>query len=185
MMLPEPINRTPCSRRLASACPTRVCRAGPPRVGSETCTTGMSACGYINDKGTHTPWSKGRSVSMRAGKSLRFSNWTTSAANCGSPGAGYCTSNNALGKPPKSCQVSGCGLPLTNSSLFSQWAETITMALGFGNSPARRARAGPLAPGSRASMGEPWDIYRLGNMNELLRVKMGVIFSQIIDLNLI
>jgi hypothetical protein len=34
-------------------------------------------------------------------------------------------------------------------------------------------------------MGEPWDIYRLGNMNELLRVKMGVIFSQIIDLNLI
>jgi hypothetical protein len=46
------------------------------------------------------------------------------------------------------------------------------MAFGLGISAARRASAGPLAPGSRASMGEPWDIYRLGNMNELLRVKM-------------
>ena len=32
--------------------------------------------------------------------------------------------------------------------------------------------AGPLAPGSSANMGEPWDMYRLGNMNELLRGKM-------------
>ncbi|MNL33584.1 hypothetical protein D3C87_1555050 [compost metagenome] len=63
-------------------------------------------------------------------------------------------------------------MPLTSSSLLSQCADTMMMAPGFGNSAARRARAGPLAPGSSANMGEPWDMYRLGNMNELLRGKM-------------
>jgi hypothetical protein len=46
------------------------------------------------------------------------------------------------------------------------------MALGVGSSLARRASAGPLAPGSSASIGEPWEINRLGNMEEVLSGKM-------------
>ncbi|MNC55160.1 hypothetical protein D3C75_1046740 [compost metagenome] len=46
------------------------------------------------------------------------------------------------------------------------------MARGVGNSAARRVNAGPLAPGSSASMGEPWEINRLGSMKGVLRVKM-------------
>ncbi|MNJ73746.1 hypothetical protein D3C77_705830 [compost metagenome] len=95
----------------------------------------------------------------------------TRLAKVGSPGAGYCTAYRAAGKPPKSCQVSGCGLLDTSSSRLSQCADTTTMAFGRPSSVARRFKAGPLAPGSRASMGEPWEINRLGSIKVLLTLR--------------
>ena len=171
-MLPEPMISTPSLRRAASACPTLVWPTGPSWLGSDTCTTGISASGYINDSGTQAPWSKGRLASSRAGRPLSASSAAIRAANAGSPGAGYCTANRAGGKPPKSCQVSGAGLLATRRSGLSQCADTSTMAVGRGSSAARRLSAGPLAPGSSASMGEPWEINRLGSMNDVLKVKM-------------
>ncbi|MNQ85050.1 hypothetical protein D3C85_1001970 [compost metagenome] len=172
-MLPEPISRMSCLRRLASAWPTRFCSSGPCRLGSDTWTTGISAFGYISESGTHAPWSKGRCESRWAGSPAWLSSAATSVASSGSPAAGYCTANNSAGKPPKSCQVSGFGWLATSSSWLSQWAETITMAFGLGSSAASRASAGPLAPGCRASMGEPWEMNRLGSMVGVLGVKMG------------
>ncbi|MNN58724.1 hypothetical protein D3C81_1737880 [compost metagenome] len=55
-------------------------------------------------------------------------------------------------------------MPVTSSSWLSQCADTITIAFGRGRALASRASAGPLAPGCRASMGEPWEMNRLGSM---------------------
>ena len=54
-MLPEPISNMFCSRSTARARPMRLCKAGPRWLGKETCTTGISACGYISDNGTQAP----------------------------------------------------------------------------------------------------------------------------------
>jgi hypothetical protein len=108
------------------------------RVGSETCTTGMSACGYISDSGTQTPWSNGRLESMRAGRcgvqqfdDLGCQLWI---ARCR-----VLHFKQGAGKPPKVMPGFRSWMPLTSSSWLSQCAETITMALGFGSSAARRA----------------------------------------------
>jgi hypothetical protein len=58
------------------------------------------------------------------------------------------------------------------------------MALGFGSLAASRANAGPLAPGSRASIGEPWEMNRLGNIVDSRGLRW-LIFGQLTDLNLI
>jgi hypothetical protein len=101
----------------------------------------MSASGYISDSGTQAPWSNGRCASSRRADPQL-------SAVHDLAGQGRFARRRVLhriqgrGKPPKSCQVSGCALPVTSSSRLSQCADTTTMALGRGRRwPARPAPA--------------------------------------------
>ena len=88
---------------------------------------------------------------------------TMRCANAGSPGAGYSASNNAFGKlAPKSWIVGGRSFAITRTPSVTQCAETITMALGFGNRPAISAQAREEGVSSIAFMGEPWPMKRAG-----------------------
>ena len=59
------------------------------RVGSEICSTGMSASGYITVSGTYAPWSRPRSGMSTVGSAWP-SRSRTRWASAGAPGAGYC-----------------------------------------------------------------------------------------------
>jgi len=85
------------------------------------------------------------------------------AARAGSPGARYCTSNRACGKPPKSWIVSGAGDALTAvAPCVSQWALTMAMARGRGRSRPIWPQARLQALSSMAFIGEPWPTNRAG-----------------------
>ena len=151
-MLPEPTSSTPRSQRQRAAQRELV----PPSSGwIDSGTTGMSACGRSSRSGTHAPWSRPRSGSSATGRPAAAMRPATSAS-AGSPGAGYCSSNSARGKPPKSWIVGGCGCAPTCGCRPSQCAEAITMARGVGRSRASSAsarRPGPDAGRSSANHG--------------------------------
>src|ERR1019366_5698191 len=85
-----------------------------------------------------------------------------SLASSGLPGAGYCTSNNSLGNPPKSCIVSGKSIAVIFVPRLSQWAETTNIAFGVGISFASFAQLSLNWLCSIPFMGEPWPINKTG-----------------------
>src|SRR5690606_3574343 len=91
--------------------------------------TGTSASGYRCLITDHEPWSKphlsSNCTSVLLTKSL------VNCANCGLPGAGYCTSKSSCGNPPKSCIVTGFSIAVTYVPLVSQCAEITSIAFGF------------------------------------------------------
>ena len=93
--------------------------------------TGTSAFGYRCLMTDHAPWSRPHLSSSPT--SVFFTNALVSRASVGLPGAGYCTSNSALGNPPKSWMVGGLGMAVTNVPRVSQCADTHRIARGLGN----------------------------------------------------
>src|SRR5690606_2253964 len=91
--------------------------------------TGTSASGYRCLITDHEPWSKphlsSNCTSVLLTKSLVI------CANCGLPGAGYCTSKSSCGNAPKSCIVTGFSIAVTYVPLVSQCAEITSIAFGF------------------------------------------------------
>src|SRR5258708_16327762 len=59
--------------------------------------------------------------------------------------------------------VSGLALPVSVGALVCQCAEAIRMARGFGRRRPSAFQASPAAPGSRACIGEPWEMNTLGS----------------------
>src|SRR5439155_22120584 len=78
-------------------------------------------------------------------------------ARAGSPGAGYCLSNSALGKEaPKSWMVRGRAMAVTAVTLVSQWAEMARIALGRGSAAAISPQARLVLSAWIATIGLPW-----------------------------
>ena len=169
-MLPEPTTSTPWLRRLRKAAPIAYTSAGPAPTGSATCTTGTSACGSKCIIGTQAPWSKGRAASPCAAMPAAPSNSSTSDANAGEPGAGYCNWYSAGGKPPKSCHVAGCAPAITRGDRAIQWGDITTTPRRPGNcafsSWPQRVSAGPVSPASSANKGAPCDTNNAGTAAE-------------------
>ncbi|CFN64324.1 Uncharacterised protein [Bordetella pertussis] len=88
---------------------------------------------------------------------------TTCCANRGDPSAGYCSWYRSAGKPPKSCQATWRSRVETARPCPIQCGETTSTARGRSGSPSLQAvSAGPVRPGSTASMGEPWETNNVG-----------------------
>src|SRR4029079_9340950 len=83
------------------------------------------------------------------------SNSLTRPASSGEPGAGYSTSNNSFGNPPKSCIVRGRSIAVTATAGIYQWAETQSIALGFGTARPISAHASVHGFWNRAFIGFP------------------------------
>jgi len=64
-----------------------------------------------------------------------------SSTSSGRPGAGYCTSNSACGKPKKSWMVRGRGIAVTASTLVYQCAEIARIARGRGTEAPKARQA--------------------------------------------
>ncbi len=76
-------------------------------------TTGMSALGNIGLSTDQVPWSRPHSLrsSPTGGRAMPR---LIPSATPGAPGAGYCWSNSACGKPPKSWIVLGLSMPVSH-----------------------------------------------------------------------
>ncbi len=84
---PDPITSTPDSRSGRSRAPSASREAGSD-VGSDSCSTGTSASGYMIFSGTHAPWSSPRLGCWCTGDASGISD-ATSAANAVASGVGY------------------------------------------------------------------------------------------------
>jgi hypothetical protein len=78
---------------------------GGRRLSMLSCTTGQSAAGRMWWSTLQVPWSRPQSLLAEARPAPTSS--TVRRARAASPGAGYCMSKSAWGKPPKSWMVSG------------------------------------------------------------------------------
>jgi len=83
---PDPMIKTFSSLNGASLLPSSTWNAGSSELLSDTWTTGMFAFGNITIKGTKTPWSHPRFVSLAQ---FSPSKCTIRSASDGDPGAGY------------------------------------------------------------------------------------------------
>src|SRR5690606_41209801 len=93
--------------------------------------TGTSAAGNACTSTDQVPWSRPQlswSAPTYSGRTAS----AISSAIAGSPGAGYCTSNSACGKPKKSWMVLGRGIAVTAVALTYQCADTARIARGRG-----------------------------------------------------
>lgn len=80
----------------------------------------------------------------------------------GLPGAGYCTSKSARGKPPKSWMVRGFSIAVTKVPFVSQCAEMQRIALGRGIVSAIFRKPVTKSFSSMAFIGLPWPANRTG-----------------------
>src|SRR5215213_2755002 len=118
-----------------------------------SCNTGTSDSGKAWHSTDHAPWSRPQLSSSPTG--VGASSSLTRRARAGSPGAGYVTSYNCRGKPPKSWIVLGAGIAVTKVPGTYQWAETHSTALGRGTSSPILAQALVYSLTSRAFIGLP------------------------------
>ena len=115
----------------------------------------MSAFGNIWTRIDQVPWSSPQSdLSYLTFKSFSFVDMAW--ASSGLPGAGYSTWNSFWGNPPKSCIVLGLLIAVTKTPLVSQWAEILSIALGFGKAFPNWFHNNVCLLFSIAFMGLPW-----------------------------
>ena len=155
VMLPEPTTSTPWLQAAqGSAQRIHLCRACahgqfPPAPRAHR-FAGASASSAPRHHG------QGRAASPCAAMPAAPSNSSTSDANAGEPGAGYCSWYSAGGKPPKSCHVAGCALPSPGGIAPSSGATSPPRRAGrncaFSSWP-QRVSAGPVSPASSANKG--------------------------------
>ncbi len=137
---------------------TRLCRAGPRRLGRDSWSTGMSACGYIRPSGTQVPWSNGR-----CGSAWPAGRRPGAVRSSAAPAPARLWPGSARRRGAAESRRSRARYPAPRRRLpagrrFPSARKTTRIAFGRGSSVARRRSCTPLAPGSRASIGEPWEI---------------------------
>ena len=81
---------------------------------------------------------------------------TNAALSLAPPGAGYWTSNNACGKPPKSWIVFGLAIAVTAVPRVNQCAEIARIALGLGTFVPRLRQASVYRLRASVFIGLPW-----------------------------
>src|SRR5258706_2805840 len=84
------------------------------------------------------------------------SSCATRCASSTDPGAGYCTSRNACGKPPKSWMVRGRAIAVTPVPGTYQCADTQRIAFGVGMDFAIARQPSVYAFVASAFIGLPW-----------------------------
>jgi hypothetical protein len=125
---------------------------------------------------TAAPRHHGRTAVWRSSRACKPSAMSNSAicwASAGSPGAGYCTANSSLAGSRRSrarsrARVAGAdpqftAFPVCGHHHNCCWGVAV-----------RRQACKGRATGARlqGKHGEPWEINRLGSMNDVLKVKM-------------